>query len=129
MSTQVDHIKAHLLAGKSITPAQAIAVYGTFRLAPIIDVLRQQGIEIDTVYKRDEMGKQYGEYRLRKPLTIGATVQVKPGHGVGLPKWVRTLSNAKVVGRLPEGTCVVRFQRGENQATVPMNNKELVRVD
>lgn len=127
--TQIDKVKAHLEAGKTITNLQAIGVYGIFRLSSVIEDLRARGMEIDCVLKRDEAGKQYGEYRIRKPLSLGARVQVKPGHGIGLPFWVRKLREATVVGSLPGDSHMVRFVRGRNVQTVGLLGKELVRVD
>lgn len=126
--TQVDHVLAHLKAGKTITPASAIAVYGIFRLASVIEDIRKRGYEVDTMLKRDEMGKRYGEYRLRAPIALGSKVQLKPGHGIGLPRWVRSLNTTKVVGKLPSGVSLVRFQRGQNMLTEYINDKELINV-
>jgi len=127
-TTQVARIKAHLLAGKSITPASALAVYGIYRLSSVIEDLRHAGHEVDTLMKWDEMGKQYGEYRLRKPVARGSKVQVKRGHGVGLPSWVRSLKESTVVGKLQDAS-LVRFIRGKNLKDIWMNDKELVNVD
>jgi hypothetical protein len=126
---QIDQVRAHLKAGKSITPAIAMAVYGISRLAVHVDYLRRQGLDIDTILKRDEMGKQYGEYRLRKAIALGALVQVRPGNGIGLPNWVRRLKAASVTGLAPNGAVLVRFIRGQNMQSLWLMEKELVRVD
>jgi hypothetical protein len=128
MTTQVQRVRAHLEAGKTITPASAIAVYGIFRLSSVIEDLRATGMEIDCVLKHDEMGKQYGEYRQRKAIGPGSTVQVKRGHAVGLPNWVRTLRAAKVIASHAD-TALVRFIRGKNLQDIWMNHKELVNAD
>jgi hypothetical protein len=125
MTTQVNRVRAHLEAGKSITPSNAIAVYGIFRLASVIEDLRRAGMEIDTIIKYDEMGKKYGEYRQRQPITLRCAVQVRTGHGWGLPNWVRKLRAATVVGKHKD-TSLVRFIRGENIKDVWVNDKELV---
>lgn len=127
-STQVALIKAHLQAGKSITPAVALAVYGIYRLSSVIEDLRNSGMEIDTLMKWDEMGKQYGEYRLKRPVVRGSSVQVRRGHGIGLPTWVRSLKVAKVIGKHGDAS-LVRFTRGKNLADQWLNDKELVNVD
>ncbi|NCT81932.1 MAG: hypothetical protein GXC94_02200 [Comamonadaceae bacterium] len=127
-TTQVALIKAHLQAGKTITPASALAVYGIYRLSSVIEDLRNSGMEIDTLMKWDEMGKQYGEYRLRRPLVRGSAVQVRRGYGMGLPRWVRSLKHAKVIGKVGD-TSLVRFTRGKNLADEWLNDKELVNVD
>ena len=123
--TQVDQIRRHLTAGKSITPASAIAVYGIFRLASVIEDLRLTGMEIDTVLKRDEMGKQYGEYRERLPITVDSLVQVKRGYGIELPYWVRRLRSARVLAKTQDAS-FVRFIRGKNMQDLWLNDKELV---
>jgi hypothetical protein len=126
--TQVSLIRTHLQLGKSITPAAAIAVYGIFRLSSVIEDLRQTGMEIDCVLKFDEMGKQYGEYRLRKPVAVNSLVQIKRGHGIGLPHWVRRLKAARVVAKTAD-TSLVRFIRGANLKDEWVNDKELVNAD
>lgn len=128
MTTQVSRIKAHLLAGKSITPAQAITVYGIFRLSSVIEDLRATGMEIDCVLKHDEMGKQYGDYRLRQSIVVRSKVQVKRGYGIGLPLWVRRLKSADVLAKVHDAS-LVRFIRGKNLSDVWVNDKELVRAD
>lgn len=123
--TQVELVRRHLEAGKSITPASAIAVYSIFRLASVIEDLRNAGMDIDTIFKRDEMGKQYGEYRKRLPITVDSMVQMKPGYGYGLPNWVRKLRSARVIG-MTQDACLVRFIRGKNMADLWVNELELV---
>jgi hypothetical protein len=125
--TQVAQVRAHLEAGKSLTPARAMAVYGIFRLASCIEDLRRAGMKIDTIIKFDEMGKKYGEYRLHKPIVYGAEVQVKPGQGYGLPTWVRSLRSAKVLAKKDDAS-LVQFIRGRNMRSLWLNDSELVRV-
>lgn len=125
--TQAERIREHLEAGKSITPGQAMLVYGISRLAVSIDRLRLSGMDIDMVLKTDESGKGYGEYRLRQPIAIHDRVQVGRGHGWGLPKWVRKTRAAKVVGLVAD-IAYVEFIRGTHIQTVPVNTKELVRA-
>jgi len=128
MTTQVQRVRAHLEAGKTITPAQAIAVYGIFRLSSVIEDLRATGMEIDCVLKFDEMGKQYGEYRQRLPIVVNSCVQVRRGHGYGLPTWVRRLKAARVIAKQADAS-LVRFVRGQNLSDVWCNDKELVNAD
>lgn len=125
MTTQVQHVRAHLEAGKTITPSNAIAVYGIFRLSSVIEDLRQAGMEIDCVLKHDEMGKQYGEYRQRRSIEVDSQVQIKRGFGIGLPHWVRRLKTARVIGKNADAS-LVRFVRGQNLSDVWVNDKELV---
>jgi hypothetical protein len=123
--TQVDLIRRHLETGKTITPSSAMTVYGISRLSSVIEDLRNAGHEVDMVLKRDEMGKQYGEYALRRPIPVDASVQVKPGHGMGLPVWVRKQKLARVIGKFAD-TSLVRFVRGNHMADIWLNDKELV---
>lgn len=126
--TQADRIRKHLTDGKAITPGQAMIVYGISRLAAVIEVLRLEGMDIAMLLKHDEAGKKYGEYKLAKRITIGCRVQVKRGHGLGLPHWVLKTQAAKVAGLLKD-VAYVQFERdGEVAQTIPMNIKELNHV-
>lgn len=126
--TQPQLVREHLLAGKTITPAQAFMVYGISRLAAVIEVLRQdKTLEIDTVMREDEAGKKYAAYSLRKPITIGSAVQVKAGAGVGLPRWCLKSAASKVAG-LYQDTAFVRFRRDNRDESYYLNVKELVNV-
>lgn len=59
--SQLNKVKAHLLNGKSITPIEALNLYGTFRLASRIHTLRhQEGLDI--VCDKTE---GYGRYSLQ----------------------------------------------------------------
>ena len=128
MTRQVDKIRAHLEAGKSITPAIAATVYGIWRLASVIEDLRNEGLDIDTLIRYDEVGKQYGEYRLRKEIGLKSTVQVKKGYGIGLPHWVRKLREAVVIAKQADAS-LVRFIRGKNLEDLWVQDRELVRAD
>jgi hypothetical protein len=127
--TQPEIVLSHLTQGKSITPVQALLVYGISRLSSAIERLRLSGIDIDMVLREDEVGKKYGVYNLRKSICIGSFVQVKQGHGVGLPYWVRKCAPSKVTG-LSGDVAFVRFRHadGEREVTESMNIKELVNV-
>lgn len=56
-------LKKHILAGKSITPMQALEKFGIFRLSARILDLRQEGYDIATeiVHKN---GKRFAKYQL-----------------------------------------------------------------
>jgi|GEM_PF-6723980 len=125
--TQIETIRQHLLQGKSITPATAMLVYGISRLSSVIERLRNRGMDIVTVMKRDEMGRQYSEYKLAPELKRGCSVVVKRGHGIGLPKWVRRSKAARVVG-LYQDVAHVEFVRGTRIEVHPLNVKELACV-
>ena len=63
--SQLSRIKAHLLAGKTITPLEALNLFGCLRLAPRISNLRNAGLPIITEmvqYGR----KRYARYSLKK---------------------------------------------------------------
>lgn len=126
-NTQLETIRKHLLDGKSITPLHALTVYGISRLSSVIERLRIQGLHIVTVMKQDEVGRKYGEYKLAGELRIGSKVTVKPGHGWGLPRWVKRSVPSPVTGLLQD-TAYVTFTHGKRQATVPLNIKELTHV-
>lgn len=64
--TQKDYVRQHLLEGHSITPLQALAEYGIFRLASVINRLRNEGLNIRTNVKRSRMNKPYAEYFLER---------------------------------------------------------------
>jgi hypothetical protein len=123
----VEKVRAHLYSGKTITPGEALLVYGILRLASAIEDLRLTGEDIDMVIKVDPEGKRFGEYSLRRPVRVGDTVQIRRGHGYGIPSWVRKTKAAKVVGRALD-VASVQFTLGLRSAIVQMNIKELVHV-
>jgi hypothetical protein len=55
----------HLLAGKTLTPLKARAVYRIERLAARIFELKKAGHNIVTSVKIDESGREYAEYRIQ----------------------------------------------------------------
>ena len=61
--TQIGQIKEYLLAGNSITPIEALNMFGAFRLAAIVFTLKEQGLNIKTemVYEED---KRYAKYSI-----------------------------------------------------------------
>lgn len=62
--SQKMHVLDHLRNKGTISPWEALGVYGVFRLASRIDELRQEGHTITTTMKHDSMGKRYAEYSL-----------------------------------------------------------------
>ncbi len=52
-NTQLEQILEHLKQGKSITPIEALELYGCFRLSAIILKLRRQGCDIVTHHERN----------------------------------------------------------------------------
>ena len=61
--SQIDAVLAHLLTGKPITPIQALAKFGCFRLAAIIRNIRAEGYTVETemVHRK---GKKWASYTL-----------------------------------------------------------------
>ena len=62
---QNDHILKHLKRHKTITPLEALHLYGCFRLSGRILELRQAGHNILTSIVENN-GKHFAEYRLVK---------------------------------------------------------------
>ena len=63
--TQTETILAHLQAGNSITPIDALREFGVFRLAARINDLREAGHDVDMVWETDG-DKRWGRYSLRR---------------------------------------------------------------
>jgi hypothetical protein len=61
--TAIYKIQTDLMAGKSITPLQALNKYGCFRLAAAIHKLRKEGMAIETEYVTQN-GKTFAKYFL-----------------------------------------------------------------
>jgi hypothetical protein len=61
--TQIDQILEHLKAGNSITPIDALNMFGCFRLGARIFDLRERGYLIATEYEKNN-GKTYARYSL-----------------------------------------------------------------
>lgn len=66
LTPQAKRILLHLEKHKSVTPLEALGVYGIFRLAARIWELRQIGKQITTVYMQDDNGKPYARYVLSR---------------------------------------------------------------
>ena len=64
--TQTEAILKHLKGGAEITPIDALAYYGCFRLAARISELRKDGHSIDMEYVNNGKGKKFASYKLRK---------------------------------------------------------------
>lgn len=62
--TQLDHLRKHLRSGRSITPLEALGLYGIFRLAARIKELRDQGWIIENDIHYDVHGKAYSNYKI-----------------------------------------------------------------
>lgn len=71
MKTQLDHLRDHLKKGLSISPLEALGLYGVFRLAARMKELRNAGWDINTDIKRDINGKVYATYKLAVQMEHG----------------------------------------------------------
>lgn len=63
-STQKDKVAAHLKRYKYITPAIAINTYAIWRLAAVINRLRDDGVNINTYLMQDAKGHKYAKYTI-----------------------------------------------------------------
>ncbi len=62
---KIDLIRKHFESGKTLTPLEALGVYGLYRLAACVHTLkRRDGLNIICDVKTDPRGTQYAEYRL-----------------------------------------------------------------
>ena len=61
-TSQRELIRQDLLAGKTITPIDALERYGSYRLAARISELREEGMEITTY--QDPNNNMYAQYAL-----------------------------------------------------------------
>lgn len=67
MESQRKAIKNWLLKGNSITPIEALNMFGAFRLSAVIFVLKyEHGMPIETEMVYEENGKRYAKYYLKK---------------------------------------------------------------
>lgn len=65
--TQNEMIRKHLEEGRSLTPIEALNLYGCFRLATRIFELKKSGLDIETeMVENKDTGKRYARYFLRK---------------------------------------------------------------
>jgi hypothetical protein len=49
---------------QSITPLEALGVYGVFRLAAVIYDIRKAGFDVNSILHTDANGKRYSRYSL-----------------------------------------------------------------
>lgn len=65
IDTQRARILAHLQGGKSITPLEALNLYGCFRLGARIWDLRNEGYDIEMELVKNQNGKRFACYHLK----------------------------------------------------------------
>jgi hypothetical protein len=64
--SQNEKVKEHLVSGKSITPLEALRLFGCLRLgARIWDLRRKHGLPVVTEIVKGEQGKHYAKYSLQ----------------------------------------------------------------
>jgi hypothetical protein len=63
MKSQTQLIKNHLESGNSITPIEALNLFGCFRLSARIKDLRDQGLDI-TTENITQNGKTFAKYSM-----------------------------------------------------------------
>ena len=63
LESQISRVKRHLIEGKSITPIEALNLFGAFRLSHIIYALRNEGYNIKTDLINDGI-RRYAKYSL-----------------------------------------------------------------
>lgn len=69
LPSQRDLILRHLMRGESLTPIQALDLYGCFALSQRIGELKRLGHDIETVMTRAGR-KQYATYRMRGQMEL-----------------------------------------------------------
>jgi hypothetical protein len=69
--TQLDHLRAHLKTGRTISPLEALGLYGMFRLAARVKELRNAGWDITTEVRYDPNHKPYATYKLAEQQSHG----------------------------------------------------------
>ena len=90
-STQRDNIKKHLKDGYSLTALEALSLFGAYRLAAHIEVLRKRGMPIVTTMNTDVTGRTYARYSLNKSVAaaIASSVQLLKTNDVPGPYTVK----------------------------------------
>ena len=63
--SQTNQLRAALLAGRSLTPMDALRDFGCFRLAARVADLRREGLPIECV-SETKNGKSFARYYLRR---------------------------------------------------------------
>lgn len=64
-TTQKQKILNHLSNGKSLSPLQALGLFGCYRLASRVHDLKRDGHPIETIIKGDDQGRTYASYVMK----------------------------------------------------------------
>ncbi len=71
-ASQNEKVKGHLVSGKTITPLEALSLYGCLRLgARIWDLRRKHGLPVVTEIVKGEQGKHYAKYSIPQEKPAG----------------------------------------------------------
>jgi len=68
--TQKQLIKEYLQSGRSITPIEALEMFGSFRLGAIIFTLREEGMPIKTEFVTNRYKTKFAKYTLEQPVQV-----------------------------------------------------------
>ena len=68
LQPQCRKVLAHLEKRGSISPMEALTVYGIYRLSSVIHKLRAIGLTIHTDLRRDNERKTYARYSLKEAI-------------------------------------------------------------
>jgi hypothetical protein len=67
--TQIENIHEYMKTGKSITPIESLNLFGCFRLAAVIfvikDLIKNSPYEVETEIVHSENGKHFARYSLK----------------------------------------------------------------
>jgi hypothetical protein len=64
--TQKDKVRQYLESGRSITPIEALEMFGSFRLGAIIFTLREEGMPIKTDFVTNRYKTKFAKYTLEQ---------------------------------------------------------------
>ena len=79
--SQKTRVREHLESGKSITPIEALNLYGCFRLAAIIHTLkRYERMNIKTEIRKSD-GKRWAIYSLEEKTDINDIIKAVTNNG------------------------------------------------
>mgnify|MGYP003424192936 CR=1 FL=1 len=62
--TQLENVKEYLMQGNPITPIDALAMFGCFRLSDIIFRLKKEGFQFHTELIKNKYGNYFAKYSL-----------------------------------------------------------------
>lgn len=62
--SQLEGIRDYLKLGYSITPLEALEIFGCFRLSAIIYSLKKEGLQFHTELIKNKYGNKFAKYSL-----------------------------------------------------------------